>query len=109
MPWDLVALLVSRLKLAVDVVAGRPGGSPSGKNLSSPFGSADLLGRPLCRLLRRLCNAEVFKLFAGFDCCREPARRQSAAGPGFARIFGIAVFRGNGAADPEPFGMQLGG
>src|SRR5882672_2153170 len=72
------------------------------------FGFADLLGRLLCRLLRLLCNAEVFEFFTGFDCCREPARRQSASGPGFARIFWIAVFRGNRAAHaepkPEPFG-----
>src|SRR5882672_9999045 len=80
------------------------------ENPSCLFGFADLLGRLLCRLLRLLCNAEVFEFFTGFDCCREPARRQSASGPGFARIFRIAVFRGNRAAhaEPEPSGTQLG-
>src|SRR6266852_8469324 len=76
------------------------------ENPSSLFGFADLLGRLLCRPLRRLCNAEVFELFAGFDCCREPARPEPTAGPGFARIFRIAVFGSNRAsrAEPEPFG-----
>src|SRR5260370_22079693 len=58
------------------------------------FGFADLLGHLLCRLLRLLCNAEVFEFFSGFDCCRAPARRQSAPGPCFARICRFAEFWG---------------
>src|SRR5262249_35756238 len=79
--------------------------SPRRKPLSL-FGSADFLRRPLCRLLCRLGDAEVLELFAALECCGEPARRQSPAGPGFVRIFRIAIFRGNRAAcaHPEPFG-----
>src|SRR5215831_13720411 len=74
----------------------------STENPSSLLGSADFPGRLLCSLFCQLCNAEVFELFATLECCRQPAWLQSAAGPDFARIFRIAVFRGDRAACPKP-------
>src|SRR5260370_2902443 len=76
-------------------------------NPSCLFGFADLLGRLLCRLLRLLCNAEVFEFFTGFDSCREPARRQSASRPAFAWIFRIPLFPRHPPPPADPFVTQL--